>query len=221
MDNFSSPRGPGGVGGRAPRPPTPTASSSSRAPVDTRCPKTQSWAEPRGPGGAFLLFPGSWLASGSENKSDAGEVGGEGGARRKNDFFKICAVNHPPKIHFQGVWCPGPNDRPLSPPPDARGRPGTGAVGRGAPSGRNAHIPKTCPPTQNGRRAARRLLRAASLLRPRQEPRCPSPRPPRPWPLLPRSRGWAGNFEDRRDSFGSLSARRRGQHFLGCYPSAR
>lgn len=112
--------------------PTPTASSSSRAPVDTRGPKTQSWAEPRGPGGAFLLFPGSWLASGSENKSDAGEVGGEGGARRKNDFFNICAVNHPPaQIHFQGVWCPGPNDRPLSPPPDARGRPGTGAVGGG------------------------------------------------------------------------------------------
>ena len=76
------------MGCRAPVP-IPMASSSSRAPVDTRCPETQSWAEPGGPGGAFLLFPGSWLASGSENKSDAGEVGGEGGARRKNDFFKL------------------------------------------------------------------------------------------------------------------------------------
>lgn len=46
------------------------------------------------------------------------------------------------------------------------------------------------------------------------------PRPPRIRLFLSR-KGGAGNFEGWRDSFGSLSARRRGRHFSGCCQSAR
>lgn len=119
--------GAGRVGGRAPAP-TP-ASSSSRAPVDTRCPDPKLGRTEGIPGAPFFCSPGAgWRQV--PRISDARKWEGRGGGG-KNDFFKICAVNHP-QNPLQGVWCPNPMTAPSLRPLTPGGGRGTGAVGRGS-----------------------------------------------------------------------------------------
>lgn len=58
----------------------PTARRSSGVPIHACRPETKVGAELGGPGGAFLLFPGSWRQV-PRIKSDAGEVEGRGEPR--------------------------------------------------------------------------------------------------------------------------------------------
>lgn len=72
MDNFSSPRG------RRAHPPMAGAPGGSPYPLSGI--DTQVGAEPGGPGGAFLLFPGSWPQV-PRIKSEAGGMAWQGGGR--------------------------------------------------------------------------------------------------------------------------------------------
>lgn len=102
------------------------------------------------------MFPGSWRQV-PRIKSDAGERSEGRGARGDRSAMRSAMA---PRNRSRGVWCPGLNYRPLDPRRHASEKRGHGGA-------RNAHrVPKTCPPTQNGRRAARRLLSAAAVFRP-------------------------------------------------------
>lgn len=155
------PEGPGG--GRRPRPSPRGASPGPQSTPDSRRPKLgQNWG---GPGGAFLLFPGSWRQV-PRIKSDAGEVRG-GGAQRNASIDEICSGT---QKSLPSSLVSRPRLPPRYPDPHTSLKWGHGA-------GRNAHVPKTCPPTQNGRRAARRLLSAASVFRPLRSTPCASENP--------------------------------------------